>query len=114
MIAEADGRDPETHEAIRIYRIIRAYGIDEGLQWIKKPSEKLDILFLPGGNIICGHTEDEVWIRSIRGDYPAPDFSIAVRASRVLFRPDGRQLYILLQENGREIWKVFQLEFEYG
>ena len=114
MIAEADGRDPETHEAIRIYRIIRAYGIDEGLQWIKKPSEKLDILFLPGGNIICGQTEDEVWIRSIRGDYPAPDFSLAVRASRVLFRPDGRELYILLQENGREIWKVFQLEFEYG
>lgn len=113
LIAEADGRDPETHEPIRITKIIRAYGREDALEFIKKPSEKLDLIFLPGGEIICGHTEDEVWIRSLRNNYTTPDFSIAVQASRVLFRPDGRYLYILLQEDGREVWKAFRLEFEY-
>lgn len=70
-----------------------------------------ETILFPEGEILCGRTEDEIWIRDLKSDSLAPAFSCKIRASRILLRPDGRELYAEVTENGSTLWKVFRLQF---
>ena len=75
--------------------------------------EPEETILLPWGEILCGRKENEIWIRELKSDRLAPVFSYKIRASKILFSPDGRELYAQVAENGRTVWKVFRLQFTY-
>lgn len=82
-------------------------------EWTRGLHEPEETILVPWGEILCGRKENEIWIRELKSDKLAPVFSYKIRASKILFSPDGRELYAQVVENGREVWKVFRLQFTY-
>ena len=82
-------------------------------EWTRGLHEPEETILLPWGEILCGRKENEIWIRELKSDKLAPVFSYKIRASKILFSPDGRELYAQVEENGSPVWKVFRLQFTY-
>lgn len=83
-------------------------------EWTRGMNVEEETTLFSWGEFLCGRREDEIWIRELRSDSIAPVFSHKIRASRVLLRPDGRELYAEVTENGSTVWKVFRLQFDYS
>lgn len=83
-------------------------------EWTRGSKKWEETILLPGGEFLCIHNKDEIWIRELKSDRLAPAFYHKIKASKLLFRPDGREFYAQVMEDGVEVWKVFRLQYAYN